>query len=143
MPLWNTPQPGWNQTYPGLNCVVLYPGDDLALFDGTEALADVAKSVHFARGQEGSTDAGSTFSITGCPNGSVINIQGSNGVSQSANGEIGLLVTPTPTNMDASFDTVGTITGNGAYLDQGRYAFYRAIVSTFEAGDVPVVIVKR
>ena len=141
--LWNTPQSGYNTTYPGLNCVVLFPGDDYALFDGTEALAATAKSVHFARGSQGSTDAGSTFSITGCPNNSVVQIQGSNGVAQSANGEIGITVAATPTLMDASFNVVGTITGNGSYLDQGRYMFYRAVVSTFVSGDVPVVIVKR
>ena len=143
MPLWNVPQSGYNQTYPGLNCVVLFPGDDYALLDGTEGIGAAASSVHFARGSQGSTDAGSTFYVSGCPNNSVIEIQGSNGVAQSTNGEIAPTVTATPTNMDASFETLATITGNGSYTDVGRAAFYRAVVATFEAGDVPVVIVKR
>ena len=142
--LWNTPQSGYNQTYPGLNAVCLYPGDDYALFDGTEAnVATGTKSVHFTRGTQGDTDAGTTFSVTGCPNGSVIEIQGSNGVAQSTSGPTAPIVAQTPTSLDASFNTVGTITGNGPYLDPGRYQYYRAIVSTFEAGDVPVVIAKR
>ena len=141
--LWNTPQSGYNTTYPGLNCVVLFPGDDYALLDGTEGIAATATSVHFARGSQGSDDAGTTFAITGCPNNSVIEIQASNGVSQSQNGEIATTVTPTPALMDASFQTVQTITGNGLYTDVGRAMFYRVLVLTFQAGDVPVVLIKR
>jgi hypothetical protein len=141
MPLWGTGYPGSNPVS-ALNFIDLRPGDDLALFDGTEIVATGSKSIAFARGGSGSQmDAGSTFSVTGCPNGSVVVIQGSNGVSQSTTGA--LTVTPTLANMNASFVTVGTITGNGSYLDQGRYSFYRAGILTFVSGDVPGVIVKR
>lgn len=142
MPLWNTPQAGSNTVYPGLNFTSLSPGDDLELLNANDVVATGTKSIAFARsGGLGGQPGKSTFSVTGCPNGSVIEIEGSNGVAQSSTKA--LTVTPTPANMDASFNVVGTVTGNGPYLDEGAYAFYRVVVSTFEAGDVPVVIIKR
>lgn len=142
MPLWNTPQSGYNTQYPGLNCVNLNPGDDYALLNGTELVATGTASVHFSRGSMGDTDAGTTFVLSGCPNSSVIKIQGSNGVAQSTTNGIPT-VTQTPTNLDASFISVGTITGNGVCTDTARFTYYRAIVDTFMAGDVPVLIAKR
>lgn len=143
MPLWNTPQSGWNTQYPGLNCVMLTIGDDYALLDGTETVITGTKSVHFTRGSMGDTDAGTTFAVTGCANGTVIDIQASNGVAQSTTNGIPT-VTQTPTNLDASFQNVGgTVTGNGFYTDIGRSMYYRVIVTSFAAGDVPVVLAKR
>lgn len=143
MPLWGTNYPGSNPIS-ALNFTDLRPGDDLALLDGTETVVTGSKSIAFARGNSASQmDAGSTFSITGCPNNSVIVVQGSNGPPLLQGG---VQVPSTLATMDASFVTVATIaltSGSGAYLDQGRYAFYRVQVTTFGAGDVPVVTVKR
>lgn len=138
MPLWGTGYQAF-LSFPDLR-----PGDDLTLFSAADTIVSGQASIAFTRGSAPGNDVGSTFSLTGCPNNSVVVIQGSNGVSQSTTGPVA--VTPTLANMDASFVTVATIAltnGSGSYLDQGRYAFYRALVSTFAMGDVPVLIVKR
>ena len=142
MPLWGTPQSGCNPVS-ALNFTDLRPGDDLALFDGTETIATGSKSIAFVRGDSPSaTDQGFTVSVSGCPNGTVIDVQQSNGVSATGRNP---LVTPTVANMDASFNTVSgdTINGNTAITDTGRSTFYRLIVTNFVNGDVPVAIVKR
>lgn len=135
MPLWGTGRAGANPIS-ALNFVDLRPGDYETLLDGTEVIATGSKSIAFARGGSGSgMDAGSTFTVTGCPNGSIIDIQASNTKTDDAG---------TLAAMDASFQNIGgTIDGNGFYTDIGRSMFYRVIVTTFASGDVPVVIVKR
>lgn len=135
MPLWGTGRAGANPIS-GLNFVDLRPGDYETLLNGTETIVTGSKSIAFARGPSPSgADNGSTFTVSGCPNGSVIDIQASSTKTDDA---------VTLAAMDASFQNVGgTLTGNGFYTDIGRSAFYRAIVTTFSAGDVPVVTVKR
>ena len=136
MPLWGANQAGANPIS-SLNFTDLRPGDYLILLDGTETIATGSKSIAFARGGSGSgADMGSTFAVTGCPNGSVIDVQASNTKTDDA---VSLVA------MDASFNTIlgDTINGNGASTDVGRSSFYRVIVTNFVAGDVPVVIVKR
>lgn len=142
MPLWGTRQSGCNPDS-RLNFTMLIPGDDLTLLDGTEAVVTGSKSLVWARG-EGlvGTDAGSTYVINGCANGTVIGIQSSNGTPLYVNGVYSPM---TFDGLDASFETElgGEITGNGSYTDPGRSRFYRLIVVTFVAGDAPVVIVQR
>lgn len=140
MPLWGKPRAGANPIS-GLNFVDLRPGDYETLLDGTETIISGSTSIAFARGGSGSgADEGSTYAVTGCPNGSTIDIQASNTKTDVA----GSLAA-----MDASFTNVsaggsgGTIIGNGFYTDKGRSMFYRLIVTTFVSGDVPVVTVKR
>lgn len=137
MPLYGTPRPGGNPVS-GLNFTSLVPGDDFALLDGTEVIVTGSKSIPFARGTGPiGTDAGSSFYISGCTNGTQITIQGSNGVAPAT--------TMTVANLDASFqDLPGAVfTWNNVYTDVGRATFYRAKVAVFAAGDVPVVLVKR
>lgn len=140
MPVWGTPRAGANPIS-GLNFVDLRPGDYETLLDGTESAVTGTKSIAFARGGSGSgMDAGSTFTILGCPNGSTIDVQASNTKTD---------VALTLAAMDASFqntslsDGGGTVIGNGFYTDIGRSMFYRVIVTTLVSGDVPVVTVKR
>lgn len=136
MPLWGTPKAGANPIS-GLNFMDLRPGDYETLLDGTETIVTGSTSIAFARGGSGSgSDGGSTFDVTGCPGGSVIDVQQSNTKTDDA----GSL-----TAMDASFKLVigDTINGNGAITDTGRSMFYRVIVTSFVNGDVPVVVVKR
>lgn len=140
MPLFGTPQPGSNPIS-GLNLTDLRPGDNLTLLDGTETVVTGSASVAFARGNgQAGTDAGSSFFISGCPNGSTINIQGSAGIPYSD--------PPAPNtlaNFDASFQTLpgATVVGNGAYTDIGRALFYRIQIGTLVGGDAPVVVVSR
>ena len=140
MPLWGTGYPGSNPVS-ALNFVDLRHGDDYTLLDGTETIATGSKSIAFARGANPGGDTGFTVSVSGCSNGSVIDVQQSNGVSASGRNPA---VTPTLANMDASFNTISgdTITGNGASTDTGGSAFYRLIVTLLVAGDVPVASVK-
>lgn len=139
MPLWGTPQSG-NNPISALNFTDLRAGDDLDLFDGTETIVSGSKSIAFARGYVPGSNLGRTYQITGCPNGSVMTLYASNGVSASGRNPI---VTPTLANMDASFNTTGvSSTGNGSFSDNGSSSFYRIVCTTFAAGDVPVVIVR-
>lgn len=140
MPLWGTGRAGANPIS-ALNFVDLRPGDYETLLNGTETIATGSKSIAFARGGSGSgSDQGSTFAITGCPNGSTIDIQASSTKTDDAG---------TLAAMDGSFVNVsaggsgGTVISNGFYTDTGRSMFYRVIVTAFVSGDVPVVTVKR
>jgi hypothetical protein len=136
MPLWGTPKAGANPIS-GLNFTDLRPGDYLTLFDGTETIATGSKSIAFARGGSGSgADMGSTFAVTGCPGGSVFDVQQSNTKTDDA-GSLDA--------MDATFNTVtgDTINGNNSVTDIGRSMFYRLICTNFVAGDVPIANVKR
>ncbi len=141
MALWGTGYPGCNPVS-ALNFLDLRSGDDMTLLDGTETIATGSTSIAFARGNDPGGNNGFTVSVSGCPGGTVIDVQQSDGVSAS-----GRNPSPTPTlaNMDASFNTItgDTINGNDSITDIGRSAFYRVIVTNFVNGDVPVVIVKR
>lgn len=139
MPLWGAGRPGGNSN-PALNFVSLIPGDDFTLLDGTEAIVSGSKSVAFARGGGCSqTDAGSTFQILGCANGSVVTFQSSNGVVGDNKGAPVF----TLAQLDATFNNLQAFTGNAGYTDVGRPSFYRAVVTTLVNGDAPIVIVKR
>ncbi len=142
MPLWGTGYPGSNPIS-ALNFIDLRAGDDYTLFDGTETIATGSTSIAFARGNDPGGNNGFTVSVSGCPGGSVFDVQQSDGVSQSSTGP--LKVTPTLANMDASFNTItgDTINGNNSITDIGRSAFYRLICTDYVSGDVPVAIVKR
>lgn len=136
MPLWGTPRAGANPIS-SLNFVDLRPGDYETLFSAADVIATGTKSIAFARGGSGSgADGGSTFAVTGCPGGSVFDVQQSNTKTDDA-GSLDA--------MDATFNTVlgDTLNGNNSITDTGRSMFYRLICTAFVNGDVPVVIVKR
>lgn len=135
--LWATPQAGPNPIL-GLNLTDVHPGDNYTLLDGTETIATGSKSVAFARGSGPVlTDAGTTFYVSGCSNNSIWEVQGSNGVPSTQAWNLD--------NFDASFQAIlgSQTTGNGAYTDVGRAAYYRIAITTFEASDAPVAIAKR
>lgn len=141
MPLWGARRSGGNLDSQ-LNFVSLIPGDDFTLLDGTETIVSGSVSTAFARGGGCvQTDAGTTFNITGCSNGSALQFQSSNGVPGDNKGAPVF----TLAQLDATFNDVvgGNVTGNGAYTDIGRASFGRWKVVTFVAGDAPVVIAKR
>jgi hypothetical protein len=92
------------------------PGQSYVLLDGTEAIdGSHPASVAFARGTQGSTDAGMSFYATGMPSGGSVNIEGAN------------------EDVDASYAVVNTIVddgsgnGVGGTTDTGRAAFYRVV----------------
>lgn len=132
MPLYNVAQAGSNgPPNQGKNLTALIPGDFFELFTGAEEPADGLASVAIVRGTAPAfTDNGITFYVTGGPDASTkIDIQGSN------------------IDEDGDYFTLETITpdtnGNGAYTDVGRAAFYRAKLSAYSTGAMPVVTVQR
>lgn len=108
----------------------LRPGDPFYnLFNGTETPAAVMPSVAFARGQSPSgADQGTTFQISfaSAPT-AVVLIQGAN------------------QDVEALYETLWTSTNTqyDNYTDTTRWAFYRAKISTYSAGGMPVVTAKR
>ncbi|MDE2099623.1 MAG: hypothetical protein KGL39_20390 [Patescibacteria group bacterium] len=123
MPTYGTPQAGGVVTS-------LSPGDKgYQLFNGTEVAAQGLKSVSVARGGAFAGDNGISFFASGMPLTSVIQIQASND------------------DVDGHYTVVGTINpdanGNGAYTDIGRAGFYRAVLSTYVSGAMPVVVADR
>ncbi len=113
MPLYGIRQAGSN---PDLtkNLSDVAPGTSYVLLDGTESIDSGHKaSVAFARGTQGSDDAGMSFAASGVPTGGTVSIQASNVDDDSMYTEVNL-ITP-----DAN--------GNGSALDIGRSAFYRVV----------------
>lgn len=109
------------------------PGENKALFDGTETAEAGLKSAAIARGTQGSTDAGSTFQATGQPADCRVTIQASNDDVDTHYMTVGLMPVP-----DAN--------GNSFYTDTNRFAFYRAILSTFGGASpsvMPTVLLQR
>ena len=109
-------------------------GQSMQLFDGTETPAVGLKSVAFARGTKGSNDAGTTFGNgSPVPAGMAIDVQ----IAQ--------------VNADANFETIATLapsggspdSGNVAYTDVGRSAFYRYYVSAYSSGAMPIMVAQR
>lgn len=129
--LYGTAQAGFNgPPNQGLNLTSIIPGDSYTLFDGTEPPGVNRTSVAVNRGTApGFVDNGITFYITGAPNGTTVDIQGSN------------------IDLDGDYLTLATITpnasGNGAYTDVGRAAFYRVKISAYVSGAMPVVTTQR
>lgn len=145
MPLWAVNGQAGSNPNPFLNFTDVRPGDDYAMLDGTEVLITGSLSVAFARG-DGRTDSdqGTSFYLSGCPNGTVVTIQVSPGIPTSANSaNQGTL---TVASLDATFQGVYDMAPTGgvaAYTDVGRPAFYRAKIKSFVNGDVPILTVKR
>ncbi len=130
--LYGVAQAGYNgPPNQGKNLTALIPGDSYTLFDGTETPSNGLASVAIVRGTApGFTDAGITFYVTGgAAITTTIDIQASN------------------IDSDADYFTLATITpdssGNGAYTDQGRAAFYRAKLSAYSTGNMPIVNCQR
>ncbi len=98
------------------------PGTSYVLLDGTETFDEVSASVAFARGTQGSTDAGMSFYATGIPSGGQVDIQGAN------------------EDIEANYTTVNSIVpdanGAGGTTETGRAAFYRAV--PLDSGSSPV-----
>src|ERR1700688_5045820 len=138
MPLFGVSQSGGNPIA-GLNLTDLIPGDAMVLFDGTETPASGLKSVAFARGPGPvGADNGTTFTLRGIPTGMTVDVQVASGSFASV------------AAMDAAFTTVATLspsttpdTGNAAYTDVGRSAFYRLYMSAFTSGAMPVATATR
>lgn len=112
-------------------------GRSFTMFDGTEIPSVGLKSIAFARGAQGSDDGGTTFDVAGMPVGMTIDVQVTN--------------TPVGPAQDASFTSVQTLvrsggspdSGNSAYTDIGRSAFYRLYVSAYISGAMPVAVAQR
>ncbi len=129
MPVYGVAQVG-NNPVPGLNLTSIIPGDSYTLFDGTETPAQGLASVAFSRGYSpGVSDNGVTFYVTGLPASATVDIQGSD------------------TDIDGDYTQLWQISpdtnGNGAYTDVGRPAFYRALLSTYSSGAMPVCKAQR
>jgi len=130
--LYGVAQAGYNgPPDQGKNLTSIIPGDAYTLFDGTETPENGMASVAVNRGiAPAFTDQGITFYVTGGADPSTtIDIQGSN------------------IDADADYYTLATITpnaaGNGAYTDVGRAAFYRAKLSAYSTGNMPIVTTQR
>ncbi len=129
--LYGTPQPGFNPSpNQGLNLTEIIPGDYLTLLSPADPPGVNRTSVAVVRGPApGFTDNGITFYVTGAPSGTTVDIQGSN------------------IDIDGDYYTLATISpnasGNGAYTDAGRAAFYRAKISAYTTGAMPTVTTQR
>lgn len=121
MPLYGVPQAGSNSDL-SKNLSDVQPGTSYVLLDGTEDFSEIFASVAFARGTQGSTDAGMSFSASGIPPGGSVDIQVAN------------------EDDDSLYTTVNSIVpdvnGNGSALDLGRSAFYR--VAPIDSDSSPV-----
>lgn len=123
MPLYATPQAGGVLTS-------VVPGDSYTLLNGTETVATGSKSIAFSRGYSpGADDAGSTFNVSGCKNGTTIEIEFA---GQDVDSLYAVSNTLAP---DAN--------GNSGYTDVGRSPCWRSVVLSFVSGDKPVVSVHR
>lgn len=134
MPNYGIPQSGFNQgANQGLNLTDLIPGESFVCFDGSESPAVNLASVAFNRGLAPAfTDQGITFYMNGAPPDMVIDVQGSN------------------IDLNGDYVTLGQLgpqaSGNDAYTDVGRAAFYRVKISTASSGSpavMPKVTVQR
>jgi len=126
--LYGTPQAGSNTGGAGLNITSLEAGQNLTLLDGTETVVSGSASISFSKGFHDAGQYPITFNISGCSNGSVVEVQVA-GADVAAK----YLTIATP----------GITSGNGAYTDSGASPFRRILISTFAAGDVPVVVATR
>ena len=145
--------PGTNGLPPGLNCQSITSSDDFVMLDGTEAIVTGSLSVHFSAQYAPGGGGSTAFFLTGCPGGSTVTIQGSNGLPRNnLTGEF--LTPPTVASFGATFSplqgesmvgstTAGSGLGTANCLDTGSCTFYRASVDNLVSGDKPVLIAKR
>ena len=132
MPAYGTPQAGYNAPpNAGLNLTSLIPGEQKTLISAADAAGANFKSVAIVRGPAPGALAnqGTSFKIAGCALGTKIQIQVSD---VDVDGDYYIVYTIAP---DAN--------GNGVYTDIGGLPFVRAVVTNFQAGDVPVVTASR
>jgi hypothetical protein len=105
------------------------PGDFYTLFNGTETPASSLKSVAFERGPSPSgDDAGSTFQVV-FPGTTVSTLQ-----IQASNVDV-------DADYVMVFSSANTTIGN--YTDTARWRYYRAVLTAYTSGGMPVVTVKR
>lgn len=109
--------------------VTVYPGQQFKLFDGTETVAALLKSVTVQLGKErpASPPSQQLFTVTfaSAPTATVL-IQGSND------------------DVDGHYQTLATLTTiTGYYADLGEFAYYRAYLSVYSAGGMPTVLLQR
>ena len=129
--LYGTAQPGFNVSpNQGLNLTSLVPGEAITLFTSADPGGLNRTSVAFARGYSPSAmDGGISFDASGMPSDMVIDIQVAN------------------QDIDGSYAQAGQISadsnGCGNYTDAGRSAFYRAKVTTYTTGAMPLLIAQR
>jgi hypothetical protein len=110
MPLYGVFQAGSNSDL-SKNLSDVCPGQSYTLLDGTEDFGEVAASVAFARGTQGSGDNGCSFFASGGSEGDTVGIQAAAVDEDQFYTEVGSI------SLDAN--------GNGAATDVGRAAFYR------------------
>ncbi len=125
MPLYGVPQAGSNSDL-GKNLSDVCPGQSYVLLDGTEDFSEITASVAFARGTQGSTDAGMSFHASGMPPGGSVNIEVANEDDNALYTVVNAIVA------DAN--------GNGSALDIGRSAFYR--VAPIDGDSSPAIGVR-
>ena len=123
MPLFNNPLPGSNVT-------LLMPGQSMVLFDGTESPGAGLVSIAFARGRmPGGGPAGQVFSIAfaAAPT-ATVQIQASNdNVNYVAISAVAFPLSP--------------VVNGSWFADLGEFAFYRAALSAYSSGGMPIVTV--
>jgi hypothetical protein len=128
MPLYGVAQAGSNPVA-GKNIVSLEAGQSYTLLDGTETIASQSKSVAYSKGFFSGFNSPVTFSLSGCKNGTVIQMQQAGA------------------DVDGQYTAVATLTpdssGNQSYTLTDSAPCTRAYVVTFVAGDVPVLIASR
>ncbi len=105
------------------------PGDTLVMFDGTETPGADVKSIALSRAT-GPTlvPAGIVFTVDfGSAPTAVVLIEAAN------------------EDTEAKYQVLDTITDtqHAYYDDQGNFAFYRAVLSTYSAGGMPQVVAQR
>ena len=108
------------------------PGERYTLLNGAETIVSGSASYAFCLAYSPTGNTNKTFEIGGCANGSIVQIQAA--VPPDSRSELASdyvsIATPALTN------------GAGEYTDTGASAYYRALVSTFVAGDAPTVTVR-
>jgi hypothetical protein len=127
--LYGTPQAGSNTTDLSKNLSDVCPGQSYVLLDGTEDFSEVANSVAFARGTQGSGDNGISFFASGGAAGGSVSIQGA------------------AEDIDSHYTEVNSISldanGNGAATDVGRAAFYRVSTSLSGSPETGVKVIAQ
>lgn len=109
--------------------VAAQPGDTVTLFDGTETPGSSVNSTALNRATgPGNRPSGIVFTIDyGSAPTAVVTIQASNA------------------DVDAQYQTLytSTSTQNDYYADAGNFAWYRAHMTSYSAGGMPIVVAQR
>lgn len=115
--------------YGSIGPTACIPGDTLVLFSGSETPGANVKSIALSR----ATGAGDQ------PSGIVFTID-----FATASTDV-VLIQAANEDTDAKYQTLYTSTNlqHDFYPDQGNFAFYRTVLSTYSAGGMPQVVAQR